>query len=424
MSRDQRVADNHALVAAQKCALEQNVPLVVTFFVYEKSGYRAREHYEFMIDGLRQVESTLKELSIIFNFYIVKNKNAIVSHISLLDPSAVYFDFSPLKYAQSLQNKIATESQIPVLTVDTHNVVPVWVTSSKQEYAARTIRTKITKLLSEWIREPDQVTKHPFLYTGEISSISNQESSLKALLSRLPSNGQKLQFISGEKAAKKQLKIFITSKLATYDEDRNDPVKDGQSDLSPYLHFGQLSSLRVAIEVTTSEVNNPDAFLEELIVRKELSDNYCFYNQSYNSLEGASDWARKTLAQHAGDPREFIYSFEQLEQAQTHDPSWNAAQNQLVRTGKIHGYMRMYWAKKVLEWSESAEQAIDFLIRLNDFYSIDGGDPNGYVGILWSVAGLHDRPWFEREVYGTIRYMNAAGLKRKFKIDEYILRYS
>ena len=163
--------------------------------------------------------------------------------------------------------------------------------------------------------------------------------------------------------------------------------------------------------------------MEELNVRSSLSDNFCYYNDSYDSLKGAADWAQKTLQEHSKDPREFVYTLSQFESASTHDAAWNAAQLQLTRTGKMHGYMRMYWAKKVLEWSASPSEAHKTLIRLNDFYSLDGNDPNGYVGILWSIAGLHDRPWFSRPVYGSVRYMNYNGLKRKFKIETYIEQY-
>jgi deoxyribodipyrimidine photo-lyase len=161
-----------------------------------------------------------------------------------------------------------------------------------------------------------------------------------------------------------------------------------------------------------------------MIVRKELADNYCYYNGKYDSLEGAPEWAQRTLAKHAADPREFIYTLEQFKNAETHDEAWNAAQLQLTRTGKIHGYMRMYWAKKVLEWSKTPDEALTTLLYLNDFYHLDGGDPNGYVGILWSVAGLHDRPWGERPVYGVIRSMVYGGLKRKFNIQAYIEKYN
>jgi len=165
-----------------------------------------------------------------------------------------------------------------------------------------------------------------------------------------------------------------------------------------------------------------NALFEEMVVRKELADNYCLHNDNYKSIIGAPTWAQATLESNKSTSRDFIYNLSEWEDYKTHDIIWNASQMELRKTGKIHGYMRMYWAKKILEWSVSPEEAISTAIYLNDKYSIDGGDPNGYVGILWSIAGLHDRPWFERPVFGKIRYMNAAGLRRKYQVDEYIER--
>jgi len=241
--------------------------------------------------------------------------------------------------------------------------------------------------------------------------------------------GLKASIEAGEEAAQQALTRFLKHGLADYSARRNDPTLEGQSGLSSYLHFGQLSSLRVAVEVRAlcgddqAIAESAEVFLEELIVRKELADNFCLYNAAYDTLDGAADWALKTLGAHKNDPREHLYSGEELTNAQTHDEAWNAAQLQLVRTGKMHGYMRMYWAKKVLEWSDAPEQAIDWLVQANDFYSLDGGDPNGYTGILWSVAGLHDRPWFNRPVHGMVRYMSANGLRTKFSVENYVKKY-
>jgi len=184
-----------------------------------------------------------------------------------------------------------------------------------------------------------------------------------------------------------------------------------------------MNAVSAAVVANAALQNDADALQEELVIRKELADNYCNYNQDYTTLRGAPEWSRRTLQKHETDPRNYIYSLQELETASTHDLAWNAAQRQLTATGKMHGYMRMYWAKKVLEWSKDAQEAQQKLIYLNDFYSIDGGDPNGYVGALWSIAGLHDRPWGERPVYGTVRSMVYNGLKRKFDIEAYIQKY-
>ena len=229
----------------------------------------------------------------------------------------------------------------------------------------------------------------------------------------------------GEKAAHKNLKDFIENKFDKYAELRNDPNSDVLSNLSPYLHFGQISAQRVALIVNgLNDHPSAESFLEELIVRRELSDNFCFYNANYNSFRGFPDWAKKTLNDHKKDQREFVYTLKKFEEAKTHEDLWNAAQQQLVNTGKLHGYMRMYWAKKILEWSKSPEEALKIAIYLNDKYELDGRDPNGYTGCAWAIGGIHDRAWSERPVYGKIRYMNRNGAKRKFDVEKYVTKNS
>ena len=218
------------------------------------------------------------------------------------------------------------------------------------------------------------------------------------------------------------LETFIQKKLNRYNDQRNDPNEDGQSDLSPYLHFGQISAQYIALRVEKSSApeNDKVAFLEELIVRRELADNYCYYNPHYDSYEGFPDWAKQTLEEHTNDKREYLYSNEELENGKTHDEIWNTAQKEMVQKGKMHGYMRMYWAKKILEWTKTPKEAMEIAVYLNDKYELDGRDPNGYVGCAWSIGGVHDRAWFERPIFGKIRYMNANGLKRKFDVEQYL----
>jgi deoxyribodipyrimidine photo-lyase len=301
--------------------------------------------------------------------------------------------------------------------------------SNKQEYSARTIRPKIHALLPSFAVATIRLKKHPYHWPGTYMTFNQLSLQINDLLNSLKANGTSVAYIAGEQAARSWLSQFIHCRLKGYASNRNDPTKDGLSGLSPYLHFGHISSLTVllelqqAVQLDSSLQIDVDALIEELIVRKELSDNYCHYNNKYNTLHGAPAWAQATLAKHASDTREYLYTANQFEMAQTHDKAWNAAQQQLRTTGKMHGYMRMYWAKKVLEWSPSPAKALSTLIYLNDFYALDGGDPNGYTGILWSIAGLHDRPWGERPIYGTVRCMVYGGLKRKFDIQAYIDYY-
>jgi len=439
MSRDQRAYDNHALIAAQNKALELKLPLIVMFNLLPKTGFRSYEHFSFMLDGLEQIATKLRSLNIDFILTSGSATKNIQSVINKHNPSVIYFDFSPLHGPRKLVKSIANSFSGHVYVVDTHNIIPVWVTSSSQEFAAHTIRNKIHKNLEKWLVETSDIIPHPYRLDVPVSSLSFDEA--KKIISQIPKSGIKIDFESGENSALIHLNNFINKDLINYALKRNDIANDHQSNLSPYLHFGQISSLRVALNIlksvdkrpllfdqallakpsdTPSVVDGMNALFEEMIVRKELSDNFCFYAKSYINFESIPSWAAKTLDAHKDDKREFIYSKEEWEQSKTHDPAFNAAQNQLLKTGKIHGYMRMYWAKKILEYSSSPEEALKIAIYLNDKYSIDGGDPNGYVGILWAIAGLHDRPWFERPVLGLIRYMNLEGLKRKFNVDKYI----
>ncbi len=311
------------------------------------------------------------------------------------------------------------KSNLPLYEVDAHNIVPCWAASPKQEFAAYTIRPKIKRALPEFLEEFPKLKKHPVSWQGKIPK-NNWTGIQKTLkVSSIP----EADWIKpGEKHALNTLKIFIEKKLPSYATKRNDPVADGQSNLSPYLHFGQISAQRVALEVENASVDKAsrDTFLEELIVRRELADNFCFYTPQYDKFEGFPAWARKTLNAHRKDRRAYSYTLQQFEYAKTHDELWNAAQTEMVKRGKMHGYMRMYWAKKILEWTGSPEKAMEIAIYLNDLYGLDGRDPNGYTGIAWSIGGVHDRAWNERPIFGKIRYMSYNGCKSKFDVKRYI----
>jgi deoxyribodipyrimidine photo-lyase len=419
MSRDQRAGDNHALLAAQEHAIDLELPLRVVFFLYPSVPYRTLQHYQFMFDGLRDVEQRLRVRRIPFQVTLEEP----LQHLHRLEPAAVYTDFSPLRGPRLLRERIARGLACPVFEVDTHNIVPAWVTSDKEEFAARTIRPKIHRLLGDFLHEPPDLVGHPV--AAETLPESNWDELVDLIsVPELPDYAP--GFTPGGRAAKRRLGKFLEERFTDYPGARNDPTRDALSGMSPYLHFGQISSLRVALEVHAWAANQPghetavESYLEELIVRKELSDNYCLYNPHYDSYDGIKPWARTTLDAHLDDPREHLYTLDQLEAAATADNAWNACQIEMMRTGKMHGYMRMYWGKKILEWSEHPAQAIEHAIYLNDTYNLDGCDPNGYTGILWSIGGLHDRAWAERPVFGKIRYMNFNGLKRKFNLQAYI----
>jgi deoxyribodipyrimidine photo-lyase len=231
------------------------------------------------------------------------------------------------------------------------------------------------------------------------------------------------KFIGGTDEAERRLHLFLQERLAQYDQRRNHPEVPGTSELSAYLHFGQISPVTVALAVrgALAPAAARDAYLEELIVRRELAINFVARNPNYDRLQGCPDWGRATLAAHEDDPRPYLYTERQLENAATHDPLWNAAQTEMVTTGRMHGYLRMYWAKKILEWTKTPARAFAIAVRLNDRYLLDGRDPNGYAGIAWAIGGKHDRPWGPRRpVFGTIRYMSAAGMAGKFDVKGYL----
>ena len=422
MSRDQRVHDNRAMLCAQDIALERKMPLVVVFCLVPQFLDATLRQYEFMLKGLEEVEQTLRKFNIPFHLIAGAPEREIPSYIKQTGTGVLIADFSPVRIQRSWREAVAKSITVPVYEVDAHNIVPCRVASDKLEFGAYTIRPKIRRQLGMYLTDFPKLIKHPHNNTlPERIDWKKARSILKIDTGAGEVNWLK----SGEKAALKMLDDFIKERLTNYSDDRNDPTKNALSNLSPYLHLGQLAAQRAALAVKSSrrKKESRDAFLEELIIRRELSDNFCFYNHRYDSFEGFPAWAQRTLNEHRSDKREYLYSVDDFEQARTHDPLWNAAQIEMVTTGKMHGYMRMYWAKKILEWTENPEEALAIGIYLNDKYELDGRDPNGYAGVAWSIGGVHDRAWQERPVFGKIRYMNYNGAKRKFDVDEYVRKF-
>ncbi|NTW69753.1 MAG: deoxyribodipyrimidine photo-lyase [Chlorobiaceae bacterium] len=421
MSRDQRVRHNWALLFARKKAEQLRQPLMVVFTLAPSFLNAPLRHYDFMLKGLQEVETKLRKLNIPF-FLLQGEPESELSRFAIeMKAGVIVTDYSPLKISRKWKNTIGTQLSIPLFEVDTHNIVPCRMASGKQEYAARTFRPKITALLSDFLTCFPEL--EPLASTTGNSPVDWESIAYNLEVDHRVAPVKWLN--PGEEAAANCLETFLEKRLATYAGQRNDPNSGALSNLSPYLHFGQISAQHIALQALKSSApeENRSAFLEELIVRRELSENYCRYNEQYDSAEGFPSWAKESLLKHASDHREYCYTTEEFENALTHERVWNAAQLELVKTGKIHGYMRMYWAKKILEWSESPEQAFKTAIYLNDRYALDGRDPNGYTGVAWSIGGVHDRPWFERPVYGKIRYMNASGCARKFDVSRYIARF-
>ncbi|XP_061357862.1 deoxyribodipyrimidine photo-lyase isoform X2 [Gastrolobium bilobum] len=433
MFRDQRLRDNWALIHAVHQANKANVPVAVVFNLFDQFLGAKSRHLGFMLRGLRQLYHQMGH-TLQIPFFLIRGEaeETIPKFLIECGASLLVTDFSPLREVRRCKTLICerVSDLVTVQEVDAHNVVPLWVASDKLEYSARTIRGKINKRLSEYLVDFPNIELEPPTRKWDITE--NPSIDWDDLIADVLRRGAEVPEVNwcepGEIAAMEVLmgskNGFLTKRLKNYSLDRNNPCKPtALSGLSPYLHFGQISSQRCALEARKLRTSHPqaiDAFLEELIVRRELADNFCFYEPHYDSLQGAWEWARKTLLDHATDKREHIYTREQLEKAQTADPLWNASQMEMVYYGKMHGFMRMYWAKKILEWTRGPEEALEISIYLNDKYEIDGRDPNGYVGCMWSICGVHDQGWRERSIFGKIRYMNYAGCKRKFDVDRYI----
>ena len=423
MSREQRVADNWGLLHAQQLALELKQPLAVVFTLADSFLGATLRQYGFMLRGLEQVAARLVELNIPFFLLRGDPPTEVSRFVQTHGAGAVITDFDPLRIKRQWRDQVADECRCALVEVDGHNIVPCRFVSQKQEFGAYTIRPKIHRLLPEFLADFPRLERHQYVFPVSAPRFSADE-----LVSGLSVDCRvgEMPLTPGEAAAHERLGEFLDSGLECYDTLRNDPNADGQSGLSPYLHFGQIAPQRVALEAARAAggTTSGDAFLEELIVRRELADNFCQYNMNYDSVDGFPDWARKTIDMHRPDRREYFYSYEQFEQGATHDPLWNAAQRQMTATGVMHGYLRMYWAKKILEWTVTPEEAMSIAITLNDRWQLDGRDPNGYAGIAWSMGGVHDRAWGERAVFGKIRYMNDKGCKRKFDVPCYLKRWA
>lgn len=421
MSRDQRAEENPALDYAIRLCSAENKPLLVVFCLDPSYPMAYFRHMDFLLRGLHETAQTLDQRGISFLLMTGHPVSAIREVVAMYKPGWVITDFDPLRIKMQWKSELAKELSVSFAEVDAHNVVPARFVSQKAEFGAYTLRPKMKRLLPLFLQDEDRP-----VYRGTRLELPVARTPMQLLATLGKREVMPVAMQPGTSAAKEVCRTFIAEKLAVYNEQRNDPNRDVLSGLSPYLHFGQVSAAWVAREVLRSAAADDarDAFLEELLVRRELSDNYCLYQPLYDRMEGLPGWAKNELELHRRDEREYVYTTDAFETSATHDPLWNAAQRQMVTTGKMHGYMRMYWAKKILEWTATPEDAFKTAIFLNDKYSLDGRDPNGYAGIAWAIGGLHDRAWASRPVFGKIRYMNDRGCRRKFNVDQYISTYA
>ncbi|MBM4350392.1 MAG: deoxyribodipyrimidine photo-lyase [Deltaproteobacteria bacterium] len=418
MQASQRTGCNHALEYAIIKANELIQPLLVFFGITDHFPEANERHYTFMIEGLKEVKDSLEERGIRM---MIQHQSPEVGVVRLSKrASLVIVDRGYLRIQRQWREYAAQRMSCPLIQVEGDVVVPIEEVSTKEEYAAATIRSKIHKKLDHYLvplKQKDPIVDSRSLDV-ESFSIENIDQALSKL--RIDRRVQRVRsFRGGTKEALRHLDIFLEGKLDRYPELRNDPTLDYLSHMSPYLHFGQISPLSIALKVKQAKSPGIEAFLEELIIRRELSMNFVFYNETYDSFDAIPGWAKKTLMAHRKDKKPYLYTAEELEKAATHDPYWNAAQREMVIQGKMHGYMRMYWGKKLLEWGKTPEEAFRIALTLNNKYELDGRDPNGFAGVAWCF-GKHDRPWGERPVFGNVRYMNDKGLKRKFDADQYV----
>lgn len=423
MSRDQRADDNWALLYAQEMALETGAALHVVFCLLPKFPGANLRSYHFMWTGLEETARRLRDHNIPLHILWGPPATVLPAFARSHGVGLIVADFSPLRIALQWKREVgeALPDGVGLHVVDAHNVVPCWLASEKQEVGARTIRPKLWQHAKRFLTPFPALRKHP-IKPEDFPEFPGLETALKNVESIDRTIGPVTWLTPGPTAARQTMSKFFTTRLKKYDK-RNDPNEVALSDLSPYLHFGQIAAHRVVLEANAYKQNHSQAvqsFVEELFIRRELSDNFCFHQPFYDSLKGAAGWAQETLSVHATDKREHLYTRAQLEAFATQDDLWNAAQKQLVVQGKMHGFLRMYWAKKILEWSPTPEDALAWSIYLNDKYSLDGRDPNGYVGCMWSICGVHDMGWTERPIFGKIRYMNYAGCQRKFKVADFV----
>ena len=426
MQRAQRGIDNHAVNLAVGIANELGLPLVVYFAAISNFPNANLRHYAFLQQGLVDIEQHLAERNISFVMRRAPNE----SHERLIhdvQAAMVIGDENPMREPERWRKRLAETLDIPFWTVDTDVVIPSKLIE-KAQYGAYTIRPRLYRLLPEFLvpyENPHAIHawKRPMRFHADsvdediTAGWPNLDRSVPPVTTRH----------GGTRAGLKRLEIFTSRILATYEADRNKPEMDGTSALSPYLHYGHLGPQTIALAVQAAVVANPalqsakDSFFNELIAWRELAVNFVKYSpDTYDTHESAENWAKLSIADHARDEREYVYTLPQLEAAQTYDELWNASQIQMVETGWMHNTMRMYWAKKILEWTPDVATAVRYAIYMNDKYELDGRDPNGYSGIAWSMLGKFDRPWFDRPIFGKIRYMSGASTGRKFNSNLYI----
>jgi deoxyribodipyrimidine photo-lyase len=424
MQRAQRGIDNPALNLAVEAANALGKPAVVFLAPVPFYPHANLRHYRFLAQGIPDIAEALAKRNVSF---VLRRfpEHSLLKFCAEVRPALVVGDENPLRETEAWRRKAAEKLRVPFWTVDADVIVPSKLLEKKQ-YSAHIIRPRLQAQLPVSLIPPTNPSARiSWKKPGDLHSLApdvdiTQNWPLDCSVSPVS------KWRGGTKEALRLLDDFTRHKLHGYSLKRNKPELDGTSRLSPYLHFGHIGPITVALAVQQADAPQADkaAFLDQLITWRELAVNLVRFHPDYDTFECGEPWAHRTLAQHSKDPRTILYTEQQLEHAETHDPLWNAAQRQMVDTGWMHNYVRMYWGKKILEWTPSPAEAFRIAVTLNDKYELDGRDPNGYAGIAWSIVGKFDRPWFEREIFGQIRYMSGASTGRKFDSRKYIAQNS
>ncbi|WP_028840701.1 deoxyribodipyrimidine photo-lyase [Thermodesulfobacterium hveragerdense] len=428
MYHSQREDLNYALEFAIFLSNKHKKPLVVYFPITDFYFHSNKRYYFFMLEGVLKTKNKIEDRGIKFLLELTNKPFYEVVIEKSRDAAVLVLEKAYLKYHRKIRQEIARRVGCCVYSVEDNVVVPIKVVSTRLEPYARTIRNKLYSKMPKYLRIPPKLDLKIKSVSMDFGFNEEHPKEVEELIKRLNIDKSVEEvtkhFRGGEEEASNKLEIFIKERLHKYRTLRSNPGYNYQSDLSPYLHFGQISPVRVVLEILKfydRRDENVEAFFNELIVWRELARNFCYYNPLYNEFEGIPTWAKQTLEEHLNDRREYVYSLKDLEEANTHDSYWNAAQKELLKTGKMHNYMRMYWCKKLIEWTTHPKEAFNIACYLNDKYSLDGRDPNGYLGISWCF-GSCDHPWPERKIFGKVRYMSKEGLSRKFDMDKYLQR--
>ena len=427
MQMFKRTSHNHALNFAINQANERKLPLVVYEGLKFYYPWASDRFHTFILEGVEEKRAAFENLGIKYVFYLQKDDKSPKDTVAKIakDAALIITDDFPCFIIPKHNEAIVKKAEIPVYAVDSNGVIPM-SRFEKEEYAAYTIRPKIKKILHEYLKpfeEEKLIVRADKLKIDCPDTEITEKNIVKLVAECAIDHDVKAStvYLGGTANGRKRLNKFLKEILTDYDNGRNKPEKDGSSRLSSYLHFGFLSSLEIALAVKDADAKqeSKDAYLEEIIVRRELSYNFTRFNPQYDSLKSLPDWVQKTMREHVDDKREIVYSLEEMENCQTYDELWNASQREMNVTGEIHNYVRMLWGKNVIAWTRNYEEAFAILEHLNNKYCLDGRNPNSYAGILWCF-GKHDRPWMKRPVFGTMRYMTSGSTGKKFNSKQYI----